>query len=517
MALEPLTRVVIVGGGTAGWMTAALISRLLPQTGAYPLDITLVESDDIGTIGVGEATIPAIKRFNELLEIDEVEFMKFTRATFKLGIQFEGWGWADNSYVHGFGKIGHDLGWLRMHQYWLKMRGTGRVSDDFGHYSINTAAAVENRFLRARQDMQNSPFKDVGYAYHFDAGLFARYLRTYGESRGVTRVEGKIHNVELNAETGFVEAVHLENGTSVGGELFIDCSGLRALLIDGAMKSSFEHWDDWLPCDRAVAMPCAHGAPLRPYTRSIVTGAGWQWRIPLQHRMGNGHVYSRRFMSDDEAIAILKGSLDGAPLGDPRLIRFHTGMRRLQWKRNVVAIGLSGGFLEPLESTSIHLIQSAALRLINMWPDKRFARATSDEYNAQAQFDYERIRDFIIAHYKVSGRDDTPMWRYCRDMDIPETLRRKLDVFAEMGRVFKERDELFAEESWIQVLIGQGLMPRTYDPCVDVQSEDRIVAYLNDITDVVRKCVDHMPSHEEFIAAFCPSDTGAAARETLRG
>ncbi len=493
---SPIRKIVIAGGGTSGWMAAALLAKLAPN-----LSIRLIESEEIGTVGVGEATIPAIKTYNRLAGVDETAFMKATNATFKLGIEFRGWG--DQSYIHGFGKIGQDLGWLRMHQYWLKMRGTGKVSDDFADYSINTAAAYDNRFMRARSDMGASPLREIAYAYHFDAGLYARFLRGLAEQRGVVRTEGKIVDVRLHPETGFVENLVMESGEIVDGELFLDCSGFRALLIGQALGVEYDDWSHWLPCDRAVAVPCGYEGDkadlMTPYTRSTAHAAGWQWRIPLQSRIGNGHVYASAFTSDDEAAAVLMANLDGAPLAEPRRLRFATGKRRQGWVRNVVAVGLSSGFLEPLESTSIHLIQSAVLRLVSVMPDSDFAPAMRKEYNAQFDFEMERVRDFIIAHYHLTPRDE-PLWRYCRDMALPDTLREKLDVFAAAGRVFKVKDELFAEESWIQVLLGQGLIPKAYDPFVDLESEARIVQYLNDIRSVIAKCVTLMPRHVDFVA-----------------
>ena len=493
-----IRRVVIVGGGTAGWMSAALLSRLYGSR----LQLTLVESEDIGSIGVGEATIPAIKLYNRLVGLEENAFLQATKGTFKLGIEFVNWSSPQSRYIHGFGRIGQEFGWLRTHQYWLKMNALGRAGD-LGDYSINTAAAAENRFSPARPDLPESPLRDIAFAYHFDASLYAQYLRSQAEGRGVVRHEGRINGFTLDSLSGHVQSVRLEDGREISGELFIDCSGLRGLLIEDALKTGYEDWSHWLACDRAVAAPCASVSPLTPYTRSTARESGWQWRIPLQHRIGNGIVYSSQFMSDDEAHAQLVSHLDGELLAEPRLIRFATGKRKKIWNRNVVAIGLSSGFLEPLESTSIHLIQSNLLRLVALFPDLSFRRADIDLFNAQADFEYECTRDFIIAHYKLTARDDTPFWRRNRDMDIPESLQRKLELFASAGRVFRENDELFAEESWIQVLLGQGLVPAGYDPGVDIKSEAEITNYLNNIRQVIRRCVATMPGHAEYIAANC--------------
>ncbi len=501
---DPIRKVVIAGGGTAGWMAAALLAKLAPN-----LQVRLIESEEIGTVGVGEATIPAIKTYNRLAGVDETAFMKATNATFKLGIEFRDWTGEGASYIHGFGKIGQDLGWLRTHQYWLKMRGTGKVSDDFADYSINTAAAYANRFMRARADMGASPLREIAYAYHFDAGLYARFLRGLAESRGVVRTEGKIVDVRLHDETGSVEHLVLDSGETVDGELFLDCTGFRALLIGQALGVRYDDWTHWLPCDSAIAVPCAYSddiaAQMTPYTRSTAHAAGWQWRIPLQNRIGNGHVYCRGFMSDDEAADILMRNLDGKPQGDPRQLRFTTGKRQAGWVKNVVAVGLSSGFLEPLESTSIHLIQSAVLRLVALMPNRDFAPALVKEYNVQFDFEMERVRDFIVAHYQLTPRDE-PMWAMYRNLAIPDSLVEKLEVFAAMGRVFKVKDELFAEESWIQVLLGQGLIPQAYDPFVDLESEGRIVQYLNDIRGVIAKCTALMPSHAQYVAEHVKAD-----------
>lgn len=498
--MKQLRKVLIVGGGSAGWMTAALFAKLM--NGLY--EITLVESEDIGTIGVGEATIPAIKKYNELLGISENEFLRNTSGTFKLGIQFNDWSRIGASYIHGFGVIGQDLGWLRCHQYWLKMRARGQASD-FANYSINTAAALKNKFMRGASDMKESPLGHIAHAFHFDAGLYARYLRRYAEERGVQRIEGKIVNVALRPEDGFVESVTLESGQAIHADLFIDCTGFRALIIEQALKTGFEDWSHWLPCDRAVAVGCERSANFTPYTKSTARDAGWQWRIPLQHRTGNGHVYSSQYMEAEEAERILLSTLDGAQINNPLHIRFKAGKRRKVWNRNCVAVGLSSGFLEPLESTSLHLIQATIIRMLRFLPDMSFDPATIEEFNRQTDFEYERIRDFIILHYKLTDREDTPFWRYCKQMDVPATLQRKMDLFAANGRIFREDEELFSEESWIQVFIGQELTPAAYDPLVDIQPEDQVATYLSNIEAVIAKCVDVMPMHEEFVAKNCPA------------
>jgi tryptophan halogenase len=498
--MQQLKRILIVGGGSAGWMTAALLSRLFE--GLY--DVRLIESEEIGTIGVGEATIPAIKKYNELLGLDENEFIRRTQGSFKLGIQFVDWWREGESYIHGFGVIGQDLGWLRCHQYWLKVRARGEVSD-FANFSINTAAALKNKFMRADPKLAESPIGHIAHAFHFDAGLYARFLRGYAEVRGVKRREGKVADVTLRSEDGFVESVTMEDGEVIAADLFIDCSGFRGLIIEQAMKTGYETWTHWLPCDRAMAVPCARTEPFTPYTRSTARPAGWQWRIPLQHRTGNGHVYSSAHMDDAEAEALLLANLDGAQMAEPNRIRFVTGKRKKIWNKNCVAIGLASGFLEPLESTSLHLIQSAIIRMVRLLPDSGFDPATIAEFNRQTDFEYERIRDFIILHYKATERDDTPFWRYCRDMEVPDTLQRKIDLFAANGRVFREDDELFTEESWIQVFLGQGIIPRGYDPLADIKSDTQVTQFLGNIENVIGKCVDVMPTHADFVAKTCPA------------
>jgi len=504
--VRQINDILIVGGGSAGWMTAALLSQLLGKL----YRIRLIESDQIATIGVGEATIPGIKKFNSLLKIDEDEFIRTTQGTFKLGIQFNDWWRKGESYVHSFGIIGQDLEWLRCHQYWLNAQQRGTASD-FGNYSINCAAALQNKFMRGDPKMSQSPLGHITHAYHFDAGLYAAYLRKYAEQRGVERIEGKVIDVALDGESGEVQSVTLEGGMQIHADFFIDCSGFRALLIGQAMGVGFQDWQRWLPCDRALAMPCARSADFTPYTRTTAHEAGWQWRIPLQHRTGNGHVYASAFTSDDRAEAILRANLDGESESEPLRLKFGAGRREAFWHKNCVAIGLAAGFLEPLESTSLYLVQSAVLRLIHLLPDRDLAPANIAEYNAQTAFEYERCRDFIVLHYKATERDDTPFWDYCRTMEIPDTLRHKIELFAANAHIFRENEELFAEESWIQVFLGQGVMPRNHDPAVNLKSAAEIDKYLRDIETVIAKCVQLMPPHADYVARYCPAPALDAA------
>jgi tryptophan halogenase len=493
-----LNTVVIVGGGTAGWMAATALATAL--RGRYT--IRLVESDEIGIVGVGEATIPMIQRFNTVAGIDEAEFMKATNGTFKLGIEFVNWGRQGERYMHGFGRLGQDLWMVGFEQYWHKMRALGRARP-LDEYSITRMAAKANRFMPARTDVGNSPLADIAYAYHFDASLYARYLRKLSESRGVERIEGKIVQVSQRADDGFVDAVVLESGQRVEGDLFIDCSGFRGLLIEQTLHAGFEDWSHWLPCDRALAVPCESAAVTTPYTRATAHKSGWQWRIPLQNRIGNGHVYCSRHISDDEAAATLLANLDGKPLADPRPIRFTTGMRKKAWVKNVVALGLASGFLEPLESTSIHMVQSGLQQLLDFFPDRGFSQVDVDAYNDLTRFHYERIRDFIILHYHANQRTDSEFWQACANMAIPATLREKLDLYKSHGRIQRFNGELFTEVGWLQVLVGQNIHPDSYHPLVDVQSEEGIHDYMEGVADVIRQCVDFMPGHDRFIADYC--------------
>lgn len=494
-AQQPIRNITIVGGGTAGWMTAVLLSRLF--TRGYT--IRLVESDAIGTIGVGEATIPAIRTFNEIAGIDHAELVREANATFKLGIEFVDWGKIGSRYVHGFGAIGQDLLWLHPHQFWLKYAAQGKASH-FDNYALNCVAAKANKFAMPDTRNPNSPMAGLDFAYHFDASLYAQFLRKRSEAAGVERIEGRIASVKLRVGDGAVETLVLDDGRTVGGDLFIDCSGMRALLIGDALGIGYDDWGHWLLCDRALAVPCGSVTPLTPYTRSTARDSGWQWRIPLQHRIGNGMVYSSNHVSDDEASSILLANLDGPALKDPMPVRFKPGKRQKAWHKNVVAIGLSSGFLEPLESTSIHLIQTAIFRLIALFPGGGIKAADVAEYNRQTDFEYADVRDFIIAHYKVTERTDTPFWAYLRDMDVPETLAERLELFRASARFFMHgKAELFREESWVQVLIGQGLVVQ-HDPMVDLIPDADAIGFLRDIEQVNRATADDMIDHAAYIA-----------------
>ena len=493
-----LKKVLIVGGGTAGWMSAAVLLHSLGRN----YQIQLIESDEISTVGVGEATIPSIIKFNSLIGIDEDEFMRQTQATFKLGIQFRNWGAQGESYIHGFGSLGRKTGLVDFHHYWLKAHQAGRASrlDD---YSINLLACEKNRFMRARMDDPQSPLADLRHAFHFDAGLFAKYLRGYSEKLGVTRTEGKITNVQRHAETGFVTSVTMASGEVHMADLFIDCSGFRGLLIEQTLHTGYDDWSHWLPCDSALAVPCESTSPLLPYTRATAHAAGWQWRIPLQSRIGNGHVFCSQFMSQDEATSILLANLDGPALAEPRLIRFVTGKRKQFWNKNVVAIGLASGFIEPLESTSIHLIQQGIVRLIELFPNLGFHQADIDEYNRQSATEFEQIRDFIVLHYNATQRDDSAFWKHCRQMDVPDTLKHKTELFSSNGRFFHKNDELFGEASWAQVMLGQGIRPRAYHPLVENTADEPIYKMLANVKSVMHAVVEKMPTHAQYIAAHC--------------
>ena len=491
-----LKQIVIVGGGTAGWMAASACARFLGPD----YSIRLIESDDIGTIGVGEATIPAIQLFNQSLGIAENEFIRATQGSFKLGIEFADWAEPGHRYIHAFGQIGRPLGLLPFHQYWLRHRQQGGTSS-LWDYAPAALAAAENRFARPQEKPGSLP-SGVAYAYHFDAGLYAQFLRKYAEARDVVRTEGEVVDVELNAETGFIDAVKLMSGETVDGDLFIDCSGFRGLLIEQALQSGYENWSNYLPCNRAVAVPCASVNPLTPYTRSTARDAGWQWRIPLQHRTGNGYVYCSDFVSDADATDTLMSNLDGGALAKPRQLRFVTGKRRQIWKKNCIALGLSSGFLEPLESTSIHLIQSGIAKLLNFFPTAGFDQADIDAFNGQMDFEFHSIRDFIILHYKANNRPGE-FWRQCRNMAIPDSLAAKIDLFKANGRIVRVGEELFTELGWLQVMWGQGLRPKGYHPLADQLTSEQLAEFINVAQNHAVHVAGRMPLHQDYIAANC--------------
>ncbi len=476
-------------------MAAAALARTM----GHQLNIRLVESDAIGTVGVGEATIPAIRLFNALAEIDEDEFLRATKATFKLGIEFQNWGRIGDRYMHAFGQFGQSLGLVEFFQFWLRAREEG-LAKPFSNYSLTHVAADAGKFARVPR-VPNSAIEGITYAFHFDAGLYAKFLRSIAESLGVTRTEGIVRSVEQKGEDGFISSVTLDSGETIEGELFIDCSGFRALLIGEALGVGYEDWTRWLPCDRALAVPCENGPRLRPYTQSIAHRAGWQWRIPLQHRAGNGHVFCSDFISEDEAADVLLKNLEGKPLAEPRLLRFTTGMRNKAWVKNVVALGLSSGFLEPLESTSIHLIQNGIAKLLSMFPDRSFNPVLASEYNRKVRFDYERIRDFIIFHYHANQRDDSPFWKRCREMEIPEALKAKIDIFKASGKIYRDQDELFVEIGWFQTMTGQNIVPETYHSMADVISRDELGEFMANVEAIIARAAASLPTHEEFIAS----------------
>ena len=485
--------VVIVGGGTAGWVTAALLNRVLGKV----LNITLVESEEIGTVGVGEATIPPIITINNALGIAEKDFLQATQGTIKLGIEFENWQKKGDSYMHAFGGIGKNFPFCDFYHYWLKAKELGDKSD-FWDFSLNYQAAKQNKFSKAAK-IEGTNMPGLTYAYHFDASLYAQYLRKLSEANGVTRIEGMVNAVDVDDDNGFITAINLKDGSQIAGDLFIDCSGQAALLIEKTLNTGFEDWSHWLPCNRAMAVPCESTKPISPFTRSIAHDAGWQWRIPLQHRTGNGIVYSSKHMSDEQAKEVLLNNLDGKPLGEPKVIPFRTGRRRKQWHKNVVSIGLSSGFLEPLESTSIHLIQTAAIRLIKLFPHQGIQDIEVNEFNSQAKIEIERIRDFIILHYKVNERDDSKFWQECQRMDIPETLQHKIDLFKATGKLFREQDDLFTEIAWQQVLIGQGVMPADQHALADSLSKAQLLELMKNLKILIDRSVAQMPSHESFL------------------
>ncbi|MET0374611.1 MAG: tryptophan halogenase family protein [Rhizorhabdus sp.] len=484
-------RIVVAGGGTAGWMAAAAIARTMGRT----VEVTLVESEAIGTIGVGESTIPPLVTYNRLLGINEAEFMRATQATFKLGILFDGWRDGTDRYFHSFGTTGKDHWSAGFQHYWLHglTKGHTRPYDD---YCMELVAAMRGKFAHL-------PDEGMNYAYQLDSGLYAKFLRAMAEKDGTTRVEGRIAHVELDPVTGDIAALRLDGDRRIEGDLFLDCTGFRALLIEGALHAGFDDWTHWLPCDAAIAVQTENVRAPVPYTRAMAHDAGWQWRIPLQHRTGNGIVYCSRYLSKDDAQARLLGNVEGRVLTEPNVLRFVTGARRRQWHRNCVAIGLSGGFMEPLESTSIHLIQRAILRLIRMMPLRGVSPADVAEFNDQQHQDMLQIRDFLILHYKATSRDDSPFWRYVREMPVPDSLQQKIDLFRETARVFRRNEELFAENSWVQVMMGQGIAPQSHHPIAEKLSDDELTRLLRLLRDQVERTVSGLPDHAAYVAQYC--------------
>lgn len=491
-----LRNIVIVGGGTAGWMTASVLARAFPNA---QLRITLIESEEIGIVGVGEATVPILQQLNLFLGIDEREFLKATNGTYKLGIEFRDWANIGDVFFHGFGDYGPLIQGVQPHHHWLKFRQLGDPApiDD---YAMPYVMARRGRFAIFPPGAQNP---GVNHAFHFDAALYGRFLCSIAERLGVTRVEGKIVDVAFNPESGDIDHVTLSDGREFSADLFIDCSGFRGLLIEQALHTGYEEWTQWLPCDRAVAVGSQVVSPPTPFTRSTAQKAGWQWRIPLQHRIGNGHVYSSAFIGDEEARETLLANLDSTSIGEPRLLRFTTGRRKQAWNRNCVAIGLAAGFMEPLESTSIQLIQSAAVRLVDYFPRRGFDPVATGEYNRLTANEQERIRDFLIAHYCLTRRTDSEFWRHCAAMDVPATLAHKIELFAATGRVALYSEESFQEPSWVAIFLGNGIIPKTYHPLVDFIPEDELGRILGQRRTEIARMADAMPTHQAFIERFC--------------
>jgi tryptophan halogenase len=493
-------RIVIVGGGSAGWMSAAAFARVLHPARYH---ITLIESDEIGTVGVGEATLPHIKTFNELLGVNEAEFMRHTQATFKLGIEFCNWGAIGDSYIHPFGTFGEPWGGIDFQHHWLRARQAGHAVAPFQEYSFAIAACRRNAFDFPDRD-RKAIRSTYDYAYHFDASLYADFLRRWAMKRGVQRIEGQVQEVTLHGESGNIAALTLKSGQRVQGEFFVDCSGFRSLLLGGKLQVAWEDWNQWLPCDRALAVPCERAGEFTPYTRSTAQKGGWIWRIPLQHRTGNGYVFSSRFIDEEQAHRTLLSALDGAPRAEPKLLRFSAGRRVKAWSRNCVAVGLASGFLEPWESTSLFLVQAAIFDLLRLMPapesgwhaDERLG----NEFNRLSDIQYGRVRDFLILHYQQNRREGEPLWDHVRRMPVPETLTHKLKLFASRGHVPFYKDGLFSRDSWLAVLFGQGVMPRAYDPLADVLSLDNLATRMRGLHERIESNVRSMMAHSDFIA-----------------
>lgn len=495
MSESSIKHVVIAGGGTAGWMTAAAFAKLLGNN----INVTLIESDDIATVGVGEATIPPIKNFHKLLGINEQEVMKATRATFKLGISFENWGQKNDKYIHSFGVTGKECWAGEFHHFWLHGKNKGH-NDEFGEYCFELQAAKKNKFALSK----DTP---INYAYHLDATLYAKYLRTFSEKLGTKRIEGKIAKVDKCPNTGNISSLKLESGQTIEADLFIDCTGFRGLLIEQALHTGYDDWSHWLPCDSAVAVQTESVSEPIPYTRSIAHDSGWQWQIPLQHRVGNGLVFCSKYLSDDNAKELLLNNIEGKTVTEPRVIKFKTGRRRKGWNKNCVAIGLSSGFIEPLESTSIHLIMTAIVRLLRLFPYDGITPSVVDEYNNKLDSEINAVRDFIVLHYCVNQRSDSEFWLHCQNMEIPESLAHKLQLFKETGRVFLDDGDIFRVDSWTQVMLGQGLMPTQYHKIANIMSDTELKNFLHGLKQSINNAVDSLPSHSDFIKHYCQYST----------
>lgn len=486
----PIRKLVIAGGGTAGWMAAALLKKVLTH-----LDVELVESEDIGIVGVGEATIPPIQTYNQFLGLDEKAFLRETNASIKLAIRFENWKQKGSSYYHTFGAPGATVGFVGFQHYWLRAVKAG-LKKSLWDYDLNYLASEAGTFNKIQTD---NPVYQLPYAYHFDAALYGQFLRRLAEQSGVVRTEGKIEHVKLNTETGFVEALQLTSGKQINGDLFLDCTGMRGLLLQKALGVEYEDWSKWLCADSALAVPSERHEKTAPFTRSIARESGWQWRIPLTHRNGNGLVYSSRYMDDDTAAQTLMANLDTRALDEPRKITFRTGRTVKQWHRNVIGIGLSSGFLEPLESTSIHLIQSGIVRLLKMFPNHAVTENMEALYNAESKEEFETIRDFIILHYNVTERDDSEFWRDMRKLELPDRLATKIEAFRDTATLHNEQNDIFRDASWVEVMLGQGITPKSYHPSADNFSDNEILTVMQKIESAKHQPLSSLVAHDEFL------------------
>ena len=495
MQTTPVKKLVIAGGGTAGWMAAAAISKKFGEL----LDITIVESDEIGTVGVGEATIPPMRVFHKLLGIDEQEFMRATNATFKLGISFENWGRDGDRYIHSFGKTGKET-WLGdFHHFWLYSQKLGMTEFEFGDFCLELKACYSDKFA-------TGPKADINYAYHLDASRYAKFLRAMSEQHGAKRVEGKVVEVKQDHDSGFITALVLASGEMIEGDFFVDCSGFRGLLIEQTLRTGYEDWSQWLPCDTAQAVQTESIKPAVPYTRSIAHHAGWRWQIPLQHRVGNGLVYCSNFMNDEEARTTLLSAVEGKTLIEPRVIKYRTGRRRKSWNKNCVALGLASGFIEPLESTSIHLFMMGITRLMRFFPFSGVNSALIDAYNRESLDEIENVRDFVILHYKATERDDSPFWRYCKNMEVPDTLAHRIELFKTSGHAYQEPGELFRIDSWTQVLLGQRVMPEQYHHIAHLMTKEELMQFFTKMRGAINHQIAQMPHHDDFVKQYCKAE-----------